>query len=86
MTKPKINAVRGRPVTGNATSSTERGKIADAALLESGGAIIRLRLSPEAATALGVLLERGGSQRDAIELALIDAARRPLFIVDTNDK
>ncbi|MBY0242141.1 MAG: hypothetical protein K2X55_22800 [Burkholderiaceae bacterium] len=60
-------------------TSTERGSAADKALLDSGGAIVsRLRLSPIAARALEILMEREakayGKQRAAIERALIEAA------------
>jgi len=68
-------ARRGRPVTGQAKTSTERGKAADEALLRSGGLILnRVRLSPAAAAALGQLAEVEGSQREAIQKALIRAA------------
>lgn len=47
-------------------------KAADAALLASGGRVIsRTRLSPEATVALAALTERYGSDRAAIEAALI---------------
>lgn len=73
-TKPR----RGRPVTGKAKSSTERGKAADEALVASGGRILsRLRLSPEAAAALVALSERDGGDRIAIEQALVAAAKIP---------
>lgn len=69
-------AHRGRPATGQAKSSTERGKAADEALVRSGGVILnRVRLTPEAAAALALLSERDGSQREAIQQALILAAR-----------
>lgn len=68
---------RGRPVTGEAKSSTERGKAADGALVASGGRILsRLRLSPEAAAALAVLSERDGGDRVAIEQALVAAVTK----------
>lgn len=60
-------------------TSTERGSAADEALRAAGGTIIsRLRLSPVAARALEILMEREakahGKQRAAIERALIEAA------------
>lgn len=60
-------------------TSTERGMAADKALLDAGGAIVsRLRLTPVAARALEILMEREakahGKQRAAIERALIEAA------------
>lgn len=76
MMEQKKKTPRGRPVTGTAKSSTERGKAADAALLHAGGRILnRVRLSPEAATALALLIERDGTDRAAIEQALIAAAK-----------
>jgi hypothetical protein len=65
--------------TRSARTSTERGSAADKALIEAGGAIVsRLRLSPVAARALEILMEREakahGKQRAAIERALIEAA------------
>ncbi|WP_232357647.1 hypothetical protein [Burkholderia pseudomallei] len=51
---------------------TERVKAADAALVASGGRIIsRMRLSSSATAALAVLKKRYGSDRAAIEAALI---------------
>lgn len=68
-------ARRGRPATGQAKSSTERGKAADEALVRSGGVILnRVRLTREAAAALALLSARDGSQREAIQNALILAA------------
>ncbi|CAG9242323.1 conserved hypothetical protein [Burkholderia diffusa] len=68
---------RGRPVTGEAMTPTERVKAADAALVAAGGRVIsRTRLSPEATTALAALSERYGSDRAAIEAALIDLNKR----------
>jgi hypothetical protein len=70
-------ARRGRPVTGQAKTSTERGKAADEALIRSGGLILsRVRLSAEAAAALSQLAKVEGSQREAIQRALIQAAER----------
>lgn len=72
----EAKARRGRPVTGQAKTSTERGKAADEALVRSGGRILsRVRLSPEAAAALTTLAAREGSDRAAIEKALIAAAQ-----------
>lgn len=66
---------RGRPVTGLAKSNTERVGELDKVLLESGGRIInRLRLSPEATTSLALLRENLGSDRAAIEAALLELA------------
>lgn len=70
-------APRGRPATGQAKSSTERGKAADEALVSSGGVILnRVRLSPEAARALERLIAPDKSQREVIQNALIDAAKK----------
>ena len=64
--------VKGRPATGKPKTSTERGAALEAALKASGGRILsRVRLSPDAAKALVVLSERLGSDRAAIEHALI---------------
>lgn len=72
-----VKARRGRPVTGEAKSSTERGKAADEALVQSGGRILsRVRLSPDAAAALLALSEQYGSDRAAIEKALVAAAKK----------
>ena len=86
MTELKKKALRGRPVTGTAKTSTERGKAADDALLAAGGRIVRARLSPDAAAALDLLAERAGSQKDALDQALIHAAKTILINVDTNEK
>lgn len=68
---------RGRPATGTAKSSTERGKDLETALRDAGGRILsRVRLSPEAAKALAALSELHGSDRAAIEGALIEAAKK----------
>lgn len=76
MTEPKKHPARGRPITGKAKSSTERGKDLEAALLAVGGRILsRVRLSPEAANALATLSKLRGSDRAAIEQALIDAVK-----------
>lgn len=77
MPAQKKPALRGRPVTGTAKSSTERGKALEDALREAGGRILsRVRLSPAAATALAALSDRCGSDRAAIEQALLDAAKK----------
>ena len=77
MTENENKARRGRPVTGEARSSTERGKAADEALVQAGGRILsRVRLSPDAARALAFLAKQAGSDRAAIEQALIDAAKK----------
>lgn len=74
--KEVAKARRGRPVTGAAKTSTERGKAADEALLASGGRILsRVRLSPEAAAALVALSQLHHGDRAAIEQALIAAAK-----------
>ena len=86
MTQSKKAALRGRPRTGTAKTSTQRGKAADAALLASGGRIVRARLSPDAAAALNILAERAGSQKDALDQALIHAAKTIQLSVGTNDK
>lgn len=71
--KPK----RGRPVTGNAKTPTERVQALDAALLASGGRLLnRLRLSAEAVEALAVLAKLDGSDRAAIENSLIERAKK----------
>lgn len=76
MTEPKKAAPRGRPRTGTAKTSTERGKAADDALVAAGGRILgRLRLSPAGAAALDALVARDGSDKAAVERALIDAAK-----------
>jgi len=85
LTKLKKAALRGRPVTGTAKTSTERGKAADDALLAAGGRIVRARLSPDAAAALDLLAERAGSQKEALDQALVHAAKTMRINVDTND-
>lgn len=86
MTEPKKAAPRGRPSTGTAKTSTARGKAADDALLAAGGRIVRARLSPDAAAALDTLAERAGSQKEALDQALIHAAKAMQLNVDTNGK
>lgn len=76
MTATLKEARRGRPATGTAKTSTERGKAADEALVAAGGRILgRLRLSPAGAAALDALVTRDGSDKAAVERALIDAAK-----------
>ena len=76
MTEPKKSALRGRPPTGKAKTSTERGKAADEALMRAGGVILnKLRLSPEAAAALAQLIDSDGTVRDAIQQALIERVK-----------
>jgi hypothetical protein len=78
-TKPQ----RGRPVTGEAKTPTQRASAFDAALVASGGRILsRVRLSPEAADALRKLSEHYGSDRAGIEAALLDH----ILNVALNDK
>lgn len=73
----KAKAARGRPVTGKAKSSTERGKDMEAALRAAGGRVLsRVRLSADSAVALDVLSEKFGSDRAAIEHALILAGKK----------
>lgn len=66
---------RGRPATGpspDAKTPTQRVKALDAELIASGGRILgRVRLSADAAQALAYLSEKHGSDRAAIEAALI---------------
>ena len=76
----------GRPPKANPTTSTERGKAFNDALIAAGGRVLnRLRLSPEASSALETLTtERSSdgkaiSDREAIEQALI-------FYVARNNK
>ena len=70
-------AARGRPATGKAKTPTERVKALDAALLASGGRVLnRLRLSVEAVAALAVLAELDGSERAAVEISLIERAKK----------
>jgi hypothetical protein len=64
---------RGRPSKGDeAKTPTERAKDHDAALLASGGRILsRVRLSAEAAAALGRLSKYYKKDRAALEAALM---------------
>lgn len=66
---------RGRPATGpspDAKTPTQRVKALDAELIASGGRVLgRVRLSADAARALAYLSEEYGSDRAAIEAALI---------------
>ena len=67
----------GRKPTGNAKTSTERGRTADDNLLKAGGSILsKVRLSPDATKALAALTDKNGSKREAIESAIIEAAKR----------
>jgi len=77
-------AVRGRPVTGKAKSSTERSKAADEALVASGGRIMRARLSPDSAASLAILKAALGSDKNALDAALNFAAKNIDIIVGTN--
>lgn len=66
---------RGRPATGKAKTSTERGRAADDALKASGGRIVnRVRLGKESTDALTVLKQHYGSDRVAFESALVEWA------------
>lgn len=77
MAEQNKKAARGRPVTGNAKTTTERVKALDAALLASGGRVLnRVRISGEAVAALAVLSELHGSERAAIENSLIISAKK----------
>ncbi len=68
---------RGRPATGKAKTSTQRVKELDEALEASGGRVLnRTRLSPEATAALSALSAHYGSDRAAIEAALIAHNKR----------
>ncbi|MBA9846826.1 hypothetical protein D7S55_18010 [Ralstonia pickettii] len=67
-----VQGVIGRPSKGKALTSTQRSAKRDRALLDAGGRIVRsLRLSPEAAHALTELASLHGSDRHAIEAALL---------------
>ena len=70
---------RGRPATGpspTAKTPTERVKALDAELIASGGRILgRVRLSADAAAALARLSQEYGSDRAAIEAALISQTK-----------
>lgn len=73
----EVKRGRGRPATGEAKTATQRVKEMDEALLESGGRILnRLRLSAEPARALAALSKRYGSDRAAIEEALVALHKR----------
>lgn len=72
----KKAAPRGRPRTGVAKTSTERAKALETGLLAAGGRILsRVRLGPEAAAALAALAKHAGTDRAAIEHALIEQAK-----------
>lgn len=73
MSASKKTALKGRPPTGNAKTSTERGKSRDAALIESGGKIVsRLHLSASASESLASLSVIYGGNRAAIEAAIFN--------------
>jgi hypothetical protein len=79
MTEQKKAAPRGRPVTGTAKSASERSDARDTALKESGGRILSsVRLSRESAIALAALSKRYGSDREAIQRALIVAEKNDI--------
>ncbi|ABX19836.1 hypothetical protein C6Q28_25180 [Burkholderia multivorans] len=68
---------RGRPPTREAKTATQRVNALDEALKASGGRILnRTRLSPEATAALAALSGHFGTDRAAIEAALIDLSKR----------
>ena len=72
----------GRPATGSsadAKTATQRVKALEAELIASGGRILgRVRLSADAAQALAHLSDKHGSDRAAIEAALIAQNKRRL--------
>lgn len=73
--KPEERRQRGRPVTGEAKTPTQRAKAFDEALLASGGRVLnRVRLSAEATEALKALSTHYESDRASIEAALIKHA------------
>jgi hypothetical protein len=76
---------RGRPATGEARTSAQRGKAADEALVAAGGRVMRARLSPAATTALATLRAKLGSDKEALDFALIFAAENAQLNVCTND-
>lgn len=81
-----VRPIRGRPRTGQAKSSTQRGKEADEALIAAGGRVMRARLSPAAATALSnIKAVIGRSDKEAMDAALIFAGENINLIVGTND-
>ncbi|WP_420213374.1 hypothetical protein ACN8ZM_39845 (plasmid) [Burkholderia aenigmatica] len=71
---------RGRPATGpspGAKTATQRVSALDKALVASGGRILnRLRLSSDATQALERLSGEHGSDRAAIEAALLEMNKR----------
>lgn len=77
---------RGRRPTGEAKTSAQRSKAADEALVAAGGRVMRARLSPAAATALATIKASMGSDKDAMDAALIFAANNMQLSVGTNDK
>ena len=88
MQESQIQTKRGRKPTGEAKSSTERGKAADDALIEAGGRIMnKVRLSPKASSALDVLITMSESQRDALEKALLFAeTNKDAFVIFTQHR
>ncbi len=74
-----VNGIaKGRPATGVAKTSTERGRSADQMLVESGGRVLsRVRLGKEAADALVRLKIKYGTERAAIEWALLSIDKNP---------
>lgn len=86
LSETKRAAPRGRPVTGQAKTSSERSKAADVTLMAAGGRVLRARLSPAATAALATIKASLGSDKDALDAALIFAAENMQLIVGTNDK
>jgi len=86
MTEDVQKARRGRKPSGEAKTSTQRSKAADEALVAAGGRVMRARLSPAAATALATIKASLGSDKDALDAALIFAAENMQFNVGTNVK
>jgi len=77
---------RGRRPTGKAKTSAQRSKAADEALVAAGGRVMRARLSPTAASALATIKASMGSDKEALDAALIFAAQNMQLNVGTNDK
>lgn len=76
MTESETPQSRGRPPTGEAKSSNERGKAMESALIASGGRVMsRVRISAEAASALAKLVRKHGTERAAIEYALMHVGK-----------
>jgi hypothetical protein len=86
MVEDAMKVGRGRPVTGNAKTSAERSKAADEALVAAGGRVLRARLSPAAAAALATIKASLGSDKDALDAALVFAAENMQLNVGTNNK